>query len=187
MKNGKIVTDDEQRTSIENIFAIGDVIVNAPELTPVAIKEGLLLGDRLFGKKTQKMDYDKVPTTVFTPLEYSCCGVSEEEALKRHGEDKIEVFHGAFTPLEWNWLEIPTETECYTKTVCLLPELKVLGVHYLGPNAGEVMQGFAVAMRCNCTMKDIQDTVGIHPTTAEEVVGLSVTKRENPNANKKGC
>ena len=88
---GKFVTDDEERTNVPHIFAIGDVLEGRPELTPVAIKTGELLARRLFAGSKIKMDYDLVPTTVFTPTEYGCCGLSEEEAIARHGEENVEV------------------------------------------------------------------------------------------------
>lgn len=91
---------------MNNIYAIGDVISNAMELTPIAIKEGNIVADALFGKKAWKtIDYSVVPTTIFTPLEYSSCGLSEEKAIEKHGKAFIRVYHAAFKPLEWavNW------------------------------------------------------------------------------------
>jgi pyruvate/2-oxoglutarate dehydrogenase complex dihydrolipoamide dehydrogenase (E3) component len=79
-KNGKFVVNDEEQTNVPNIYALGDVLYGQLELTPVAIKAGMLLSKRLYAGATAKMDYNLVPTTVFTPLEYGCCGYSEEEA-----------------------------------------------------------------------------------------------------------
>lgn len=86
-----MITDDEERTTASHIFALGDILVDKPELTPVAARTGRLIARRLAGTTTEKMNYDLVATTVFTPLEYACCGLSEEEAIKRLGEDNVEV------------------------------------------------------------------------------------------------
>ena len=99
--NGKFKVDDEERTNVPHIYAIGDVIYGQLELTPVAIKAGMLLSRRLFAGGTEKMDYVNVPTTVFTPLEYGCCGYSEAEAKAKFGENKVSTYHTAFQPLEW--------------------------------------------------------------------------------------
>lgn len=93
--------NDLEETPVPNIYAIGDVIYGKLELTPVAIKAGKLLAYRLFGGKTEKMDYVNVPTTVFTPLEYGSCGLSEEDAKKQYGEENISTYHTEFKPLEW--------------------------------------------------------------------------------------
>lgn len=108
----------------------------------------------LFENKWKKIDYDKVATTVFTPLEYSKCGLNEEVAIERHGEDNIDVYHTAFKPLEWN-VSWDHEADGYAKIIVLRKERTVLGIHYLGPNAGEVMSGFSLAVRCNLTFEDI--------------------------------
>ena len=91
-KNGKFKVSDTEQTNVENIYAIGDVIYGQLELTPVAIKAGMLLSKRLFAGGTEKMDYKGVPTTVFTPLEYGCCGLSEEEAREKLG-DNLATYH----------------------------------------------------------------------------------------------
>ncbi|XP_022340615.2 thioredoxin reductase 2, mitochondrial-like [Crassostrea virginica] len=175
---------DNERSSAPNIYAIGDILHGRLELTPVAIKAGQLLAERLFGGSRVQMDYDLVPTTVFTPLEYGVVGISEEEAISRHGADKIEVYHAFYTPLEF---AIPQKNakQCYIKGVCFGD--KILGLHLIGPNAGEVIQGFAVALRCGATWSGLTGSVGIHPTTAEEVVKLHITKRSGLDPNVTGC
>lgn len=100
-KNGKFKVNDEEQTNVPNIYAIGDVIYGQLELTPVAIKAGKLLSLRLFKGATEKMDYTGVPTTVFTPLEYGCVGLTEDESYSKFGADKVTCFHIAFQPLEW--------------------------------------------------------------------------------------
>ena len=95
-KNGKVLHDDAGRTNVDSIFAIGDVLDDKPELTPVAIQAGKLLARRLCGADTTLTDYVNVCTTVFTPLEYGCCGLSEEDAIQQFGEEDIEVFSMEF-------------------------------------------------------------------------------------------
>jgi thioredoxin reductase (NADPH) len=99
--NGKFKVNDEEQTNIPHIYAIGDVIYGQLELTPVAIKAGMLLSKRLFAGATAKMDYLNVPTTVFTPLEYGCCGYDEEAAKTQFGAENILTYHQEFQPLEW--------------------------------------------------------------------------------------
>uniref|UniRef100_A0A3P8S2J2 Thioredoxin reductase 2 n=1 Tax=Amphiprion percula TaxID=161767 RepID=A0A3P8S2J2_AMPPE len=148
-----------------------------PELTPTAIKAGKLLARRLAGQSTELMDYDNVATTVFTPLEYGCVGLSEEEAEKRHGKDGIEIYHAFYKPLEFTVAERDA-SQCYIKVVCERGgDQKILGLHFTGPNAGEVTQGFAMGFQCGATYSHLLQTVGIHPTCAEEVVKVSITKR----------
>lgn len=95
-KNGKFKVNDQEQTNVGNIYAIGDVLYGQLELTPVAIKAGILLAQRLFGGSTQTMDYSMVPTTVFTPLEYGCCGLSEEDAAAKYGEDNLATYHVSY-------------------------------------------------------------------------------------------
>jgi len=154
--------------------------------------EGSLLADRLFDGKTKKMDYDNVATTIFTPLEYGCVGLSEEEAEKRFGAENIEVYHTSFKPLEWNFLNMQAKPHpdnlCYSKVVTVINEdNRVIGVHYVGPNAGEVIQGYAVAVKAGVKWETFVDTVGIHPTCSENIVDMYVTKREQAEVNKGGC
>lgn len=148
----------------------------------------MLLSKRLFGDSTELMDYVNVPTTVFTPLEYGCCGYSEEDATTKFGEDNISVYHTGFKPLEWEWNKYrPEGSICYVKYIITKADGKVIGFHILAPNAGEVTQGIAIAMKCGVTRDQIDATVGIHPTVAEEVTTLDKTKADDPNAEKTGC
>lgn len=100
-KNKKIITGDNEESNVSGIYALGDCAEGRPELTPPAIRAGKLLSQRLFGGSKELMDYDTVATTVFTPLEYSACGFSEEDAESKLGRDNIEVYHSYFKPLEW--------------------------------------------------------------------------------------
>lgn len=176
-KDDKIPVDEAEQTNVENIYAVGDIIQGRPELTPVAIHAGRLLARRLFGGSTQNMDYTEVATTVFSPLEYACVGLSEEAAIQKFGEENVEVFHGFYKPTEF-FIPQKSVRHCYLKAVAERSgDQKVLGLHYIGPVAGEVIQGFAAAVKAGLTMKILLNTVGIHPTTAEEFTRLSITKR----------
>uniref|UniRef100_A0A672IT50 thioredoxin-disulfide reductase (NADPH) n=1 Tax=Salarias fasciatus TaxID=181472 RepID=A0A672IT50_SALFA len=184
---GKIVVGADESTSVPNIFAFGDISEGRPELTPTAIKAGKLLARRLAGQSTELMNYDNVPTTVFTPLEYGCVGLSEEEAERRHGKDGIEVFHAFYKPLEFTVAERDA-SQCYIKVICERgADQKILGLHFTGPNAGEVTQGFSMGLQCGATYSHLLQTVGIHPTCAEEVVKVGITKRSGLDAAVTGC
>lgn len=184
--NAKINCKEEQ-TSCPNIYAIGDVMEGIPELTPVAIQAGINLSRRLFGGSTESMDYKNICTTVFTPIEYGTVGYSEDEALEVFGKDNVEIYHKFFTPLEWSLSESRSHHQAFTKVIVDKSNNKVLGIHFLGPNAGEVMQGYGTAMKKCITFKDLADTVGIHPTSAEEIVTLTVTKSSGADASAGGC
>uniref|UniRef100_UPI00398F3C28 thioredoxin reductase 2, tandem duplicate 2 isoform X2 n=2 Tax=Pristiophorus japonicus TaxID=55135 RepID=UPI00398F3C28 len=186
-KTGKVIVGANEETTASHIYAIGDIAEGRPELTPTAIKAGKLLAHRLFGKSTELMDYDNVATTVFTPLEYGCVGLTEEEAIGRHGEDSVEVYHAYYKPLEFAVAERDA-TQCYIKMVCLREgDQRILGLHFIGPNAGEVIQGFALGIKCNATYSQLASTVGIHPTCAEDVNKLNITKRSGQDATVTGC
>lgn len=186
-KNSKISAKLEQ-SSVPNIYVIGDVMDGCPELTPVAIHAGRMLSRRLFGgSPSSVMDYRNICTTVFTPIEYGTVGYSEEDAKKEYGEDNVSVYHKYFIPLEWSLSHSRSEHQGFCKAIVDKATRKVLGLHYLGPNAGEVMQGFGTAMKLGCKFEDIIETVGIHPTTAEEFTTLSITKESGADAKASGC
>ncbi|XP_075065408.1 thioredoxin reductase 1, cytoplasmic [Mixophyes fleayi] len=186
-KTGKIPVNDEEQTNVPYVYAIGDVLEDKLELTPVAIQAGRLLARRLYGDSTLKCDYINVPTTVFTPLEYGACGLSEENAISRYGEENIEVYHSYFWPLEWT---VPSRenNKCYAKVICHLKDNeRVVGFHVLAPNAGEITQGFAAAIKCGLTKEQLDCTIGIHPVCAEIFTTLSVTKRSGGSIVQAGC
>jgi len=186
-KNGKVLHDAKEQSNVPNIYAIGDVLDDKPELTPVAIQAGKLLARRLCGVSEMVTDYDNVCTTVFTPLEYGCCGLSEEDAKEKFGEDDLEVYHQNFWPLEWTVAHRP-ENSCYCKLICLKSQNeKVVGLHYLGPNAGEVTQGFGIALKMGATKADFDNLIGIHPTTAENFTTMEITKSSGVDASASGC
>lgn len=193
--NGKFVSvDGGEATNVGHVFAVGDVLAGRDELTPVAIMAAEKLARRLFGGATEKMDYDLVPTTVFTPTEYGVIGLSEEEAIKKHGADALDVYLWQWSTLEHqavHRLKHPSvrapgmETfdamppNCMSKLVCLKAEEgRVIGFHFVGPSAGEVTQGFAIAMRCGAKKSDFDAVVGIHPTDAEALTTMTVNRRD---------
>jgi len=185
-RNGKIAAKFEQ-TIVPSIYCIGDVMEGCPELTPVAIEAGLALSKRLFSSSTKPMDYENVCTTVFTPVEFGTVGLSEEDATERYGAAEIDVYHKEFTPLEWGLSPHRQSRQCFTKVIVEKATDKVVGIHFLGPEAGEVMQGYGVAMKKGMTFTELQETVGIHPTSSEEIVTLSVTKASGADASAGGC
>lgn len=192
---GKIATFREQ-TSQPNIYALGDCAaidrVAVPlELTPVAIQAGKLLADRLYGGSSIQMDYTNVATCVFTPIEYGCVGLTEEQAIAEFGESKVEVYHQVFQPLEFALPKLAENTigpSCYCKVVCNMAQnARVVGFHFLAPHAGEVTQGVALAMRKGVTKEDLDACVGIHPTVAEIFTTLTVSKGSGKSAVKEDC
>lgn len=185
-KWGKIIVNDFEQTSVENIYSLGDCAKDRPELTPAAIQGGEQLMERLFSTRKAPTDYLNIPTTVFTPLEYSCCGYSEEKAIEKFGEDGILTYHRNVWPLEWTVPGKPNDT-CYIKMIVEKATNIVIGLHYAGPNAGEVMQGFAVALKMKATKDVFDETVGIHPTNAEWFTTLKVTKQSGQELTNTGC
>ncbi|VDL65391.1 unnamed protein product [Nippostrongylus brasiliensis] len=154
--SGRIVVAEDDRTSAQDVYAIGDIALGRPELTPTAIRAGQLLAQRLFGGGSQLMTYDTVPTTVFTPLELGTIGLTEERASEQFGVDAIEVYHSHFTPFEYVIPQDPSAAQCYAKVICLRSApRKVLGMHLVGPNAAEIIQGYAVAMKVGVTFDQL--------------------------------
>jgi thioredoxin reductase (NADPH) len=128
-----------------------------------------------------------VATTVFTPLEYGSCGLSEEDAIEKFGESNIEVYHTMYQPLEYTVAERDSNG-CYAKIICNKNDSeRVVGIHILGPNAGEVMQGYAVAIKCGATKAQFDSTIGIHPTVSEVFTTLETTKSSGANVQPTGC
>jgi len=209
LKEGKVVTDKFEQSSIPSIFAIGDVAVDRPELTPVAIQAGVLLARRLYDKSKVTMDYNLIPTTVFTPAEYGCVGLSEEQAIKLLGQDNVETYLSRFGYLEhvashpaydskvrsYAFHSADDDEEksisqpCMAKLVCdKRHQDRVVGFHYVGPNAGEITQGFTLAVRLGATKKDFDSMTGIHPTIAEEYTLLKISGSSKNNFKKNdGC
>ncbi len=190
LPNGKLQGDHE-RTAVPHIYAIGDNLEGFMELTPVAIAQGRRLCHRLYEPGyTLGIVNRCIPTTVFTPLEYGCVGLTEEEArAKFPAEGEVDVVHTNYQPLEWTVSHRP-ENVCYLKLIYHTADCnRILGFHLLGPNAGEITQGFAIALGTGkgTTLDEVQRTIGIHPTCAEEVTTASVTKSSGEDTAKSGC
>ncbi|HUA24800.1 MAG TPA: glutathione-disulfide reductase [Steroidobacteraceae bacterium] len=167
---GFIATDKYQNTSTEGIYAIGDVTGRA-QLTPVAIAAGRRLSDRLFGGKSDRhLDYRNIPTVIFGHPPIGTVGLSEKAARDEYGDEDITVFRASFIPMYHALTTV--KPRCDMKLVTAGPRQKVVGVHVIGPGADEMMQGFAVAVRMGATKADFDDTVAIHPTSAEELVTM---------------
>jgi len=186
-KQGFVQHNDVEQTSCPYIYAVGDILDGKAELTPPAIQAGRLLARRLFGGQTLKMDYTNLPTTVFTPIEYGAVGLTEEKAIEQYGENDIEVYHTQYQPLEWT-IAKREENVCYAKLICVISQKeRVVGLHVLGPNAGEITQGFTLGIKSRCTKADFDNSVGIHPTCAEIFTTLEVTKRSGKAVEQSGC
>lgn len=171
---GFVPVDEWQDTNVDGIHAIGDVTGRAA-LTPVAIAAGRRLTDRLFGGMPERrLDYDCVPTVVFSHPPIGTVGLSESEAHARYG-DAVRVYEGTFTPMYYAMTE--RKVPAAVKLVTVGENERIVGCHVIGHGADEMMQGFAVAVRMGACKRDFDDTVAIHPTTAEELVTLRGPKQ----------
>ena len=169
-ENGFIATDKYQATSAAGIYAIGDVTGRA-QLTPVAIAAGRRLADRLFGGQPERyLDYENIPTVIFAHPPIGTVGLSEPAARARFGDHNIKVYRAGFVPLYH--VLTAAKPRCEMKLITAGPEQRIVGLHVVGEGADEMLQGFAVAVRLGATKQDFDDTVAIHPTSAEEFVTL---------------
>ena len=164
---GAIVVDRYSHTSAENIYAVGDV-TNRKNLTPVAIAEGRAVAETLFGKRAMSVDYDNVPSAVFSQPPIGTVGLTEAEARRRYGE--IDIYKSNFRPLKHTVSGRDERT--FMKLIVDRKSDRVVGCHMAGTDAGEIIQGFAVALQCGATKAQFDATIGIHPTAAEEFVTM---------------
>jgi glutathione reductase (NADPH) len=171
--DGAILVDGHYTTSVPSIHAVGDVTARL-QLTPVALGEAMVVVDRLFGERKRSMDYEYVPTAVFTHPNIGMVGLTEAQARKRFG--KVRIFRSDFKPLR-HTLSQSTERSL-VKLVVDPDSDRVVGLHMVGPDAGEIVQGFAVAMRAGATKAVFDTTIGVHPTLAEEFVTLREATRD---------
>ena len=169
VENGVVVVNEKEETTAPNVYCLGDDIGKV-DLTPVAIQAGRRLADRVFGDQPDSiMDYSTIPSVVFAHPPIGTCGLTEPEARKIYGED-IQVYKTTFVNSFYALADAEDKHKTGMKIVCVKSTQKVLGVHLIGDNVDEMLQGFAVAIRMGATKKDLDRTVAIHPTAAEEVV-----------------
>jgi len=171
-KDGAITVDAHYRTSVHSVYALGDVTARV-QLTPVALGEAMALVDHLFGDGKRKMGYEFIPTAVFTHPNIGTVGYSEADARAKFGA--VTVFRSDFKPLRHTLSGSGERT--LVKLVVDTASDRVVGLHMVGPDAGEVVQGFAVAMKAGATKAVFDSTIGIHPTLAEEFVTLRTAAR----------
>jgi glutathione reductase (NADPH) len=175
--NGIVPTDAFQSTNVSGIYAIGDITGRKP-LTPVAIAAGRRLADRLFGGKAgAKVDYNNIPSVVFAHPPVATVGLTEPEARQQHTE--VVVYQTDFIPMRHALSEHGVTTAM--KLVCAGQEQKVVGIHLVGDHVDEMLQGFAVAVKTGATKADFDDTIAIHPVSAEELVTMK-TPQPDPVA-----
>ena len=169
-ERGFIQVDEYQNTVVDGIYALGDV-TGEKELTPVAIKAGRTLSERLFnGKVSAKMDYTTIPTVVFSHPAIGTVGLTEEEAIKEYGQDHIKVYKSSFASMYSAVTNHRQESRF--KLITADADEKVVGLHGLGYGVDEMIQGFAVAIKMGATKADFDATVAIHPTASEEFVTM---------------
>ncbi|MEZ5447842.1 MAG: glutathione-disulfide reductase [Thiolinea sp.] len=171
-KGGFIDVDDGQETSVKGIYALGDIInKRGVQLTPVAIAAGRRLADRLFGGMPErKLDYNLIPTVMFTHPPIGTVGLSEAAAREQYGDEAVKVYSTSFNPMYYAFTQHKVKTTM--KLIVVGEEEKIVGCHLLGKDVDEMLQGFAVAIRMGATKRDFDDTIAIHPVSAEELVTM---------------
>jgi len=168
-ERGFIATDEYQNTNVKGVYAVGDVTGRAA-LTPVAIAAARRLADRLFGNQPErKLDYELIPSVVFSHPPMGTVGMTEQQARQAHG-GTVKIYQSRFSPMSYSLSEHKVDTAL--KLVCIGADEKVVGCHIIGDGADEMLQGFAVAIKMGATKADFDNTVAIHPTSAEELVTL---------------
>ncbi|MCO4757074.1 MAG: glutathione-disulfide reductase [Oceanospirillaceae bacterium] len=166
-KNGAIVVNDQFQTNVPSVYAIGDVI-DRIQLTPVALAEGMVLVRNLYGGQDQKVDYDLIATAVFCQPNIGTVGLTEEQAREQY--ENVDVYKSNFRAMKHTLSGSDEKT--FMKMLVDRDSDKVLGVHMVGPDAGEIIQGIAIALKAGATKAVFDSTIGIHPTAAEEFVTM---------------
>ena len=168
---GYIKVDEYQQTNVDGIYCVGDIMEGGIELTPVAVKAGRQLSERLFnGKTNAKMDYKLVPTVVFSHPPIGTIGLTEPEAIAQYGEENVKEYKSGFTAM---YTAVTAHRQpCKMKLVCAGPEETVVGLHGIGFTVDEMIQGFGVAIKMGATKADFDAVVAIHPTGSEEFVTM---------------
>ena len=166
-KNNAIKVNKFYQTNISSIYAIGDVC-NRHNLTPVALAEGSILANNLFNKKNDTLNYNNIATCIFSQPNVATVGLSEEEAKKKYND--IKVFKSSFTPMKLTLTK--SDEKNFIKLIIDKETDLVIGAHLVSDNAGEIIQGIAIAIKSGATKKIFDETIGIHPTIAEEFVSM---------------
>jgi len=182
---GEVVVNDASETSAEGVYAVGDIITGAIQLTPVAIAAGRLLSDRLFNGvplEQTKMDYDMVPTVVFSHPTIAVMGLTEAQAAERYGADAVTCHKSTWVNMMYSreflvdgglgTADSPKPPFTKAKIVCVGEEQRVVGLHMIGMAVDEILQGFGVAIKMGATKADFDSIVALHPTSAEEIVTI---------------
>ncbi len=164
--NGAIIVDENYKTSVDNIFAVGDVI-DKVQLTPVAIKEGAALAATQFNDSPTLVDYENIPTAVFSQPSIGTVGMTEAGAVEEFGDD-IQIFRSEYRSMKFTLSGRPERS--LMKMIIQKSTDKVIGVHIIGPDSAEIIQGIAIAMKCGATKAQFDATVAVHPSSAEEFV-----------------
>ncbi|MBL4645446.1 MAG: glutathione-disulfide reductase [Alphaproteobacteria bacterium] len=163
---GAIIIDENYKTSVDNIFAVGDV-TGKIQLTPVAIKEGAALAATQFNDTPTLVNYENIPTAVFSQPSLGTIGMTETQAVEKFGDD-IQVFKSEYRSMKFTLSGRPERS--LMKMIIQKSTDKVIGVHIIGPDSAEIVQGIAIAMKCGATKAQFDATVAVHPTSAEEFV-----------------
>ncbi|KJF92877.1 glutathione reductase [Photobacterium angustum] len=168
---GYIKVDEYQETNVKGIYCVGDIMEGGIELTPIAVKAGRQLSERLFNNKPDaKMDYSLVPTVVFSHPPIGTIGLTEPEAIAQYGEENVKVYKSGFTSM---YTAVTSHRQpCKMKLVCAGDDEKVVGLHGIGFTVDEMIQGFGVAIKMGATKADFDSVVAIHPTGSEEFVTM---------------
>ncbi len=177
-KNGEIIVDEQSRTNVDSIFAVGDV-TDRVNLTPVAIREGHAFADTVFGGKPWSADHDLIPTAVFSQPEIGTVGLGEHDALAKF--PNLDVYSASFRPMKHTLSG--RDEKMLMKVIVDADSDRVLGVHILGADAGELAQVLGIAVRMGATKADFDRTMAVHPTAAEELV----TMREPTRSHRAGA
>ncbi|XP_066340301.1 glutathione reductase, chloroplastic-like [Miscanthus floridulus] len=166
-EHGAIVVDEYSRTSVDSIWAVGDV-TNRLNLTPVALMEAGAIARTIFGNEPTRADYSAVPSAVFSQPPIGHVGLTEDEATETYGD--IDIYISNFKPLRVTLSGLPDRV--FMKVIVCAKTNKVLGVHMCGEDAPEIIQGIAIAVKAGLTKQNFDSTIGVHPTTAEEFVTM---------------
>ncbi|WP_273929014.1 glutathione-disulfide reductase [Klebsiella variicola] len=169
-EKGYVKVDKYQNTNVPGVYAVGDN-TGAVELTPAAVAAGRRLSERLFNNKPDEyLDYNNIPTVVFSHPTIGTVGLTEPQAREEYGDDQVKVYQSSFTAM---YTAVTRHRQpSRMKLVCVGTEEKIIGIHGIGLGMDEILQGFAVALKMGATKRDFDNTVAIHPTAAEEFVTM---------------